>query len=348
MIISKEASVIYNLTIFLIAVTSVFVRSYGQEDPVIAKSENTFVKELRRNEPRPKFFEFRYAGVENFKVTTHSELEDSESTVDLNKRISFKLRVPLILKSNLTLLAGFQLKKEFFEFKDTQPASSDFFGDFSRQFLSTAGMSLILKKDVSKNRFYYAFWNGSLNSDEISLSDFSDQLKTSVVFIFVKNITSLAQIGYGGGFGYIFGGASVFPVFIYNQTLTHKWNLEMMLPKSITMRYSPRPETYLLFKVDVNGASYFIKNQPIEGYDKLTFQRSTVEAGIHFEQEIYDFLWFGLSAGYNIPINLYLSEPRKSKSDGIAILDAEPSPILSFSIFLVVPKKIYYKRGKHQ
>ena len=121
-----------------------------------------------------------------------------------------------------------------------------------------------------------------------------------------------------------------------------------MLPKSITMRYSPMAETYLLFKLDVNGASYFIKNQPIGGFDKLTFQRSTVDVGVHLEREIYDFLWLGLSAGYNIPINLYLSEPRKSKKNGIAILDAEPSPLLSFSIFLVVPKKIYYKRGKHR
>jgi hypothetical protein len=322
---------------------------FGQDDPVIAESENTFVKELRRNEPRPKFFEFKYAGVENFDVRTSSEeFPDSRSTVDLNKRISLKLRAPLLLKPKFNLLLGIHIKREFFEFQDTQPAGSPFFSDFSRQFLSNAGMSLILKKNITEDKFYYAFWNGSLNSDELGFSDFRDKLKTSVVFIYVKNINAITQIGYGGGFGYIFGGASVFPVFIYNKTFTEKWNLEMMLPKSLTMRYSPMPETYVMFKVDVDGASYFIKNQPIEGYNKLNFQRSAVNAGIYLEREIYDFIWFGVSAGYNFPINIYLSEPRKPRREGIVILEADPAPMLSFSLFVVVPKKIYYKRGKQR
>jgi len=119
-----------------------------------------------------------------------------------------------------------------------------------------------------------------------------------------------------------------------------------MLPKSIAIRYTPKPEAYLLLMTEVTGASYFIKNQPIDGYGKLTFQRSTLEAKLIFEREIYDFIWFGLSAGYNIPLNLYLSEPRASRKDGLIILDAEISPIFSFSLFLVVPKKIHYKDAK--
>ena len=335
------------LVLLLVVLPSFFISAYGQEDPVLSESDNKFVNELRRNEPRPKFFEFNYAGVENYNVTTSSEeFENAESEVDLNKRISFKLRAPLLLKERLTVLTGFQLRKEFFEFINTNPDDSRFFNDFSRRFLSSAGMSIIVKKDITEDKAYYIYWNGSLNSDEVSFNQFSDQLKTNVVFISVENINAVTQIGYGGGFGYIFGGASVFPVLIYNRTFSRSWSLETMLPKSVSMRFHPNPETNVSLKADVTGASYFIKDQPIDGYEKLTFQRSDLNLGVHLEREIYDFLWFGLSAGYNVPLNLYLSEPRKSRKEGLVVLNAEPAPILSFSVFLVVPKKIYYKKGK--
>ena len=121
-----------------------------------------------------------------------------------------------------------------------------------------------------------------------------------------------------------------------------------MFPKILSMRFHPNPETNLTFKSDISGASYYIMDQPIDGYEHLTFQRSDLNLGLHFEREIYDFLWFGLSAGYNVPINLFLSEPRKSRKEGLVILNADAAPILSFSLFLVVPKKIYYKRGKRR
>ncbi len=319
----------------------------AQEDPVITETDNTFVKKLRRNSPRPKFFEFKYEGVEDFGVTAQSdETGRSSSNVDLNKRVSFKLRAPILLKPKFSLLTGISFKKESFEFENTIPENSPFFNEFNRRSLSKVGLSFILKKNITDDKFYYAFLSGSLNSDDISFSDFTDKLKTSIVFIYVKNITAITQIGYGGGFGYIFGGPSYFPVFIYNSTFSARWNIEMMLPKSIALRFTPKPETYLLLMTDVTGASYFIKNQPIEGYEKLTFQRSTLEAKVIFEREIYDFIWFGVSAGLNIPLNLYLSEPGASRKDGLVVLDGEISPILSFSIFLVVPKKIHYKNAK--
>ena len=146
------------LVLLTMVMPSFFISAYCQDDPVLSESDNKFVKELRRNEPRPKFFEFSYSGVENYEVSTSSEeFENAESEVDLNKRISFKLRAPLILKERLTVLTGFQLRKEFFEFINTQPEDSRFFNDFSRRFLSSAGMSLILKKEVSEMKSYYIY-----------------------------------------------------------------------------------------------------------------------------------------------------------------------------------------------
>ncbi len=320
---------------------------FGREDPVIAESDNKFVKKLRRKEPRPKFFIMEYTFLKDVGVrATSEELGESSSNIRINERYGLKLRVPIHLKSNYTLLGGFNLKKELFDFEDVQGIESNYYNDLDRRFLSSVGVSLFFKKDISEKKLIYAFWNGSLNSDNISFSEIIDQLKTTIVFIFVKNVSPVTQIGYGGAFGYIFGGPSVFPVFIYNQTFSEKLNVEMMLPKSAKLRYTFSQKMYLMLTTEVNGASYFLKEITLEGLDRVTFQRSAFTVKTSFEREIFDWIWFGVSAGYNLPLNLYVSEPRKKRRDAIINFKADPSFIFQFSLFAVVPKSLYYKKAK--
>ncbi len=331
--------------LIIIALTS--GNGFSQEDPVIAESDNKFVKKLRRKEPRPKFFILEYTFLKDVYVSaTSTELGESSSNIRINERFALKLRAPILLKPNFTLVGGFNLKKELFDFENAQGVESAYYNVLDRRFLSSAGVSLSFKKDISEKKFMYAFWNGTLNSDNISFSEIVNQLRTTIVYIIVKNVNPVTQIGYGGAFAYIFGGPLVFPVFIYNQTYSEKLNVEMMLPKSAKLRYTFSPEMYLMLITEVNGASYYLKDATVEGFSRVTFQRSAFTINTSFEREIYDWLWFGVTTGYNLPINLYISEPRKSRRDAIINLDAEPSFIFEFSIFAVVPKKIFYKKAK--
>ncbi len=331
----------------LIIIALVSDNGFSQEDPVIAESDNKFVKKLRRNEPRPKFFILEYTFLKDVHVSaTSPEFGESSSNIRINERYSLKLRAPIQLKPNYTLLGGFNFKKELFDFENSQGDKSDYYNDLDRRVLSSVGVSLFFKKDINEKKFMYAFWNGTLNSDNISFSEFIDQLKTTIVYTIVKNVSPVTQIGYGGAFGYIFGGPSVFPVFIYNQTFSEKLNVEMMLPKSAKLRYTFSPEMYLMLITEINGASYFLKDATVEGYNRVTLQRSAFTVKASFEREIFDWIWFGVTTGYNLPINLYVSEPGKSRKDAIITLDADPSFIFEFSIFAVVPKSIYYKKAK--
>ena len=322
-------------------------KGFSQEDPLITESDNKFVKKLRRKVPRPKFFILEYIFLKDVHVNaTSPELGESSSNIRINERYALKLRAPIILKPKYTFLGGFNLKKELFDFENSQGVESAYYNVLDRRILSSVGVSLILKKDISEKKFMYAFWNGTLNSDNISFSEIVNQLKTTIVFSFVKNVNPVTQIGYGGAFGYIFGGPSVFPVFIYNQTYSEMLNVEMMLPKSAKLRYTFSPEMYLMLIAEVNGASYFLKDATVEGINRVTFQRSAFTVKTSFEREIYDWIWFGVTAGYNLPINLYVAEPRKRRKDAIITLDADPSFIFEFSIFAVVPKNIFYKKAK--
>lgn len=320
---------------------------FGQEDPVIQETENTFVKQLRRKEPRPKFLILDYTFLRDVYVTGKSR-DNEVATADLisNERFGMKLRFPIVMKSKLTLLGGINIKKEFFDFDIPVEDQSGYYSELDRRFLNILGFSVIMKKPRTDKKFTYAFLNGSLNSNDISLTEIIDQLKITLAYVIVIDKSPITQIGYGGAFGYIFGGPAFYPVFIYNHTFTDRLGLEMMLPKSAKLRYTFSPEMHLLFTTEVNGASYYVRDVSIAGFTDVTFQRSAIGINLTFEREIYDWLWFGITGGYNIPINLYLSEPRKRRKDALVLFEAQSSPIVNFSIFAVVPKKIFYKKAK--
>lgn len=324
-----------------------FFQVSAQEDVLLTESDNTFVQKLRESEPRPKFFELNYSFVRDVSISSKSDIFDrNQNEIEFNPRFELKLKAPIILKENLSIIGGFVWKQEFFDFENTSPEAERYYENLDRRNLQNIGLRLYVKKNLSDDKFIFAYWNGNLNSDDVSLSDFIDQLRTNVSVIFVKKVNELTQIGYGGAFGYTFGGANIFPVFMYTQTFSKNFNIEMLLPKSIKLRYTSSAMMHYYMISEINGASYFLREPTVEGFEKVTFQRSAVNLKFRLEREIYDWLWFGLEAGYNIPINLFISEPRKNRKDAIITFSASATPIFGFSLFAVVPKKIHYKKAK--
>ena len=325
---------------------TIAVPVFAQEDPVIAESGDTFVRKLRRDEPRPKFFDFTYGILKDVKVESRSgEFGNSMTTINANERFSMDVRFPVSLKPGRSIIGAFGYKQENFNFVNTSE-KKDYITTLDQRNLDNVGIKLYYKKELKNDRFLYAFWNANLNSDDVTFTDFFDQFRTNIAIVRIRNTNELTQLGYGLGFGYVFGGASIFPIFVYNQTYSEKWNLEMMLPKSLKLRYTFRPEMYLYLISEIDGASYFLSQQTIQGYDKLSFQRSAVSITLKLERELYDWLWFGIEGGYNIPINLFISEPGEKRSNSIVTFYASGSTIFKFSVFMVVPKKTLYKNAK--
>jgi|GEM_PF-4763514 len=344
--LSKENRELYLvwLCLFLIVLPNI---SFSQSDPIIAKSDDKLVKIFRRKEPRPKILEFDYTYLPDVHVDGTSEtLGNSSADIKSNIRASLKVKIPFILKPNFKLLGGYNFSTEIFTFRDAQGMHASYYNDLNGRSLTSTSVSMFMKKNFTKDKFLYGFLNAGLHSDKIAFSETTDQFKSNIAFIYVKNTSPISQMGYGGGFGYIFGGPIIFPIMIINRTFSEHWNLEALLPQAINFRYTFSDEMYLIFINEINGGSYFLRNPTVEGFDRVTLQRSAFIPRLRFEREIYDFIWFGLDFGYNVPINLYLGEPRKSKSDAVVMFDNSPSFIFNFSFFLVVPKKILYKASK--
>src|SRR5690606_31041710 len=107
-------------------------------------------------------------------------------------------------------------------------------------------------------------------------------------------------------------------------------------------------KSFLLGGFDVEGDSYHIAidSPPLNTIKTLELRRSDVRLLLTFEQEIYDFLWLGISGGYRFNINFNLSENNHFSNDFILKNDIENSPFITLSIFAVPPKSLQEKFSK--
>lgn len=331
------------LILVVIGIYSGQIMAQNQEDDDISiRRTAPIIKASERFKPRPKFIEFEYETFNNFRVNANSDvIGDAAATISQNLIRQVKLKFPIILKKNVNLIGGLGYQHEQFKFSNFTEPGYPLFTTFEDKPFKKISASFYLKKNLKNKKFLYVFLLNSLNGDTPQFASFFNQLKSSVAGILGKQVNPNKQVGYGLTFGYALGQPSVFPLFIYNNDMSLHWGLELLLPKSVKLRYSPTNKLHFYATTELQGASYHIQDLEIEGIDKFEFRRSSVRMNLKVEREIHDWLWVGVTAGYRVPINIFLSEPRQNRSNSIVEIDANNSTYYKFSIFIVPPAKIY-------
>jgi hypothetical protein len=319
--------------------------TYGQQDePITIPSDDPIVKASNRFVPRPKFFDLGFESFGNFKVNASSDLfGDSKARVAQNLIRQVKLKFPLVLRKKTNVFGGLGYRHEQFKFDQQSDPDYQLFERFEDKSLKRLSFSAYLKRTLEKSRFLFAFLNSSLNSDAPSIKKITDQLKLSFAFIYGKNLTPHKNIGGGVSFGYEFGQPVVFPVFQFKNDFSLHWGYEFLLPKSMQLRYSPSDKNHVYLAVELQGASYHLQDSVFAGYERLEFRRSSVRFTLTYQRELHDWLWLGLTAGYREPINIFLSEPGKKRTDALLTIDAQSALYYGINIFLVPPAKLYKK-----
>lgn len=333
------------IVILLVVSNIVSVNSYAQEDIRTNENKrNSILDAAGRYKPRPKFVELEFEIQNNFEVQSSSELVgNAGATINQNLVRQAKIKFPLILKKEVNLIAGFDYRHEQFLFGSTTDPEYPLYVRFEDKPLKKVSSSFYFKKTLKGNKFFLGYLNNSLNSDEIRFRKFLNQLKSSIVLTLGKQVNPHKQIGYGLSFGYDLGQPLVLPVFFYNNAFSLHWGLEMLLPKSVKLRYSPSFKTHYYIFTQLQGASYHIQDEVLAGFDKLEFRRSSVRLNVRVEKELHDWLWFGITAGYREPINIFLSEPGQSRSNSIIKVHSSGTFYYNLSIFLVPPNNLYKK-----
>ena len=312
------------------------------DEKLSIKSTSPIKAAADRYKPRPKFIVFEVESIGKFNVNALSDLAGNASArVRENLVRQVKVKFPIILKEGLNVIGGVDYRHEQFKFDMASEPDYPLFQRFEDKALKRISTNFYLKKTLKNKRFVFAYLNNSLNSDVPQFNNFEDQLKASVTFVYGKQANPNKQIGYGVSFGYDLGQPSVFPLFIYNHDFSLHWGVQLLLPKSAQLRYSPSNAMHFYAITELKGASYHIQGNVLTGFDQLEFRRSSVRFNLRVEHEIYDWLWFGVTAGYRVPINIFLSEPRKNRRDSLVEVDAQSIQYYNFSIFIVPPTKLY-------
>ncbi|OON67752.1 DUF6268 family outer membrane beta-barrel protein [Hymenobacter sp. CRA2] len=301
---------------------------------------------------------FHYERLGNFSIDT--KLRDREpegrakTTVTKNARAFIKAYAPLINHPHLKLILGLNYDREEFQFKN--PDASNFYRNLEDKGLKVIGAQIAAIRPIDNVHWYIARVKGELNGDYTSgeLSAPKDYLKMSAEFIYGWKRSPSFAWGIGGQLGYTFGRQSIYPVILYNRTWNKHWGVESLFPARVTVRYNVSPSTLLFAGYTVDGYNYNIKlRKPLDNQlETLILRQTELKPRLRLEREIYDFIWFGVEAGYRY--NASFNALDEKGNQGFSLFRGSPrpriidntvggAPYASVEVFLVPPRKFLKK-----
>ena len=294
--------------------------------------------------PRPKFFELdhTFLGDYSFRVDSlDSELFGaSEARIEDNQRTSLKVNLPLHIGSYTTWIGGFSYKRETLKIRNIIGTEYSIYERIDNRSLTQIGFNLLVQHKLEDSRFFITVLNWNLNSDNISIREVGRQLRTTISGVYGWKPTKYKKISFGLTVGYNLSRFQILPVFTYENDLSSRWNLELILPKRVNLRYTYSDKLFFYFGSDIKGANYTIGAQPLEGFNRVELRKAHILNFINVETEIYDFFWIGMKAGYQLPLNILFAEPAGGRSDAIIDPNLGSGFFSELSVFFVVPQKL--------
>ncbi len=294
-----------------------------------------------------------YEGQPDFGITSTSPeaaIGSRTAEVRRNNKFDVKAYVPIVNNPHFKMVGGFNYSFEEFNFEEPGMNSSyPFYENLEDKKLKSISSQLVMLHAVDEVNFYVFRIKGELNGDysskEVAVPDY---LKTSAEILYGWKKRSDLSYGVGVQISYALGGRRIYPAFLYNRTFNSKWGLEALLPANADIRYNASEKSLLFAGFSLDGASYNINVQSIglPAYETLELRRSEIRTRVRWEREIYDFLWFGVEAGYRA--NLSFNAFEKESNDGFMfakratpVIDnkLKGAAIFNVEIFLVPPKR---------
>ena len=300
--------------------------------------------------PRAKALILKYELQPDYRIKSTGKLGNygsSQGQVNQNRRLDFRLRFPIINKPSLTIAAGIKYTHEEFRFENTPGNNYDLYKDLEDRPLKSLGLHFYVVKPTRTKKYFIlraSFdLNGDYTSDKIGKMNF---LKFSISPLIGWKQNENLSYAVGVSYGYTFGVPLVIPVLSINKNFNCHFGIESLLPVNLRLRYTPNAKNYLYTGLELAGSSYRLESEgtAFNAYDKLHLFRSELRATINFEREIYDWIWFGIEAGYRNNIFFNLTNGSRSKSDIIIDNHLKAAPLFNASLFAVPPRGLLKKR----
>lgn len=289
---------------------------------------------------RPKIIEVSYSSFVDYHTASMSESYGNSSTqFKSDNLLKLKLGIPIILKKEKKLGVQFKYSSHHFVLDEDADSNYALYRHLnSTTFKSIAARAIYERSLDSKNKFT-VLAGTEIKSDQLVWN--TNSTKHFLDLEWKKDISDKTQIGAGLVAGSVLGIFQIYPIFFYKHQVSHRWTLDMKLPKSVEMRCRVNEGLYVIGRTTLRGWRYNVNNALPEGSEQHTIRRSSLEISLNIEQELHDWLWVGFNAGIMKNINYFLSEPGARRRDALIDLEAEDMKFIRASIFIVPPKKLY-------
>lgn len=270
--------------------------------------------------PRPTGISLSYGRVMDYHIYAKSNvdyLEDGDGEVNYNRRIKFKFKVPVVNKDHFKLTYGFHYAHEEFRFEDPESLDYSLYKSIEDKSLKSLGSDLYFLFPRKNNTFFGVKVNFALNGDyyrnDVPLSKF---LKVSAGPMWGKKVNDNLMYGVGFAYSYTFGDPSVVPIVAYYHTFNKRFGIEAFLPLEAKFRYNINEGSLMYLGAETRGASYNIKlsDPALADMNTLELRHSEIKLFLSLEQEIHDFLWISLQAGYRYNLNFNLAESNRNRN----------------------------------
>lgn len=332
-----------NFLVYFISLLSVETLRGQEEVPAADEIQQAWVSPGVEGDRRSKGIQISYNHIASFDIVslpTVAGIGAAEARLQKLEEIEFSLRLPVLWKGRTTIAAGVNYLYEEYNFIDPSALSYDFYTNLQNKHLNSLGAQVFLVYALNERAFIGSRIDIELNGDyEDNYLPFRQQAKGSVAAVYGWKTNPYTLYGLGAYYSYTLGRPSVYPVFIWNETFNERWGVEAVLPQSFRIRRDFSKETILLLGTMVRGRSYHVLSEkpPLKDYPYLELRNSNAYLFLEFEQEIYDFLWFGLTGGYRYNINFNISEENTFSNSRIIENEVGHSPYFNVSLFVVPP-----------
>jgi hypothetical protein len=323
---------------------SLFLPALGQ-DSIMNCTDSTFCVPAVSGMPRSKGIIIRREQIMDYSIRSNSRsdlIKSGRGEVSSNRRLEFKLRLPVISKPNFALAVGVHYNVEEYKFEPPQSQEYPLYKSLEDKSLKSIGGSVYVVKPWRGKRYFLLRASGDLNGD-YGMSQYSKKnfLQFSIAPLIGWKKNENVSYAFGIAYGYNFGRPVISPLISYNRSFNRNWGLETMLPTKVKVRYTLNDKTLFFASTELNGARYNIhlNDSLLATKVNLYLQKSEIRYLLTFEREIHDWLWFSLEAGMRSNINFSLSDNTGPARHAMIRNKLNHAMLVSFSFFAVAPKK---------
>jgi hypothetical protein len=316
------------------------------------EDERVYATPSVRGMARSKGVVVRYEVAPNFRISSRSAdgaIGGGTAEIKRNSRLDLRLFVPVLNKPALKLITGFQYFSENFQFGQPDRLSYPYYLNLEAKRLRTMGMQVVLFRSMGARSFYAVRVRGNLDGDYRSFRgiDLSRALRYTAEVVYGWKRSPTLSYGAALQMSYNYGRFSALPAIIYNHTFTDKWGVEAIFPAKVSLRHNVSDKTLLYAGYGGESSRYNLHtdNPRFAGVDSVQIRRIDVRGRLRWEQEIYDFLWFGVEGGYSTNLRFRAFADFSSRSRNYLIFSRlQGAPYLSVELFLVPPRRFSSKR----